>query len=100
MVATKSTSDAGRPPHQACPRCGREVHRSKAKRIDQQIRKWLTAQRLYRCHSCQWRGWMFPMDPAVNVSLPAKPDPDLAALDALSPDSATPAPPSSTKDLP
>ena len=68
---------------QECPACGYEVHRSKAKRIDQHIRKRFTTKRLYRCSRCGWCDWVFPMDRPVNVSVDEQSAPDLAALDQL-----------------
>jgi hypothetical protein len=46
---------------QSCPKCpaGRLV-RSHAHSIAERARKQLTAQRLFRCEACGWRGWLVP----------------------------------------
>ncbi|NOY05507.1 MAG: transposase [Chlorobi bacterium] len=47
-------------PHgRTCPACGSSsLFRSHSKNLTERVRKKLTSQRLYRCHSCEWRGWL------------------------------------------
>ena len=43
---------------QTCPKCNSpRVHRSRARTTLEHIRKFLTSERLHRCHACGWRGW-------------------------------------------
>jgi FlaA1/EpsC-like NDP-sugar epimerase len=87
-------------PHtQTCPQCSQPVHRSKAKRFDENLRKRFTGQRLFRCAECGWRGWLEPIAPTPLPIPGAIATVDLTALDSLSP--AKPATPRrfSPKDL-
>jgi hypothetical protein len=69
---------------QTCPSCASSsAHRSRSRTRTERVRRDLTAERLYRCHSCGWRGWLPPLDAGgsqgpVDVSA----DPDLVSLDA------------------
>jgi uncharacterized protein with PIN domain len=42
-----------------CPKCNAEaLHRSHAHSSLEEKRKKLSSKRPYRCHECQWRGWL------------------------------------------
>jgi len=84
---------------QNCPVCSAEVHRSKARRLDQHIRKRLTTRRLFRCSSCGWRGWMDPIERAGAPVPGAVQSLDLRALDSASAQPAEPRRSFSPKDL-
>ena len=45
-----------------CPSCGKtdRVHRSHSRGFLEQTVKTLTPYQLYRCHDCNWRGWLLP----------------------------------------
>ena len=44
-----------------CPRCGaHDVYRSRVRSLPQRVKKSLSHQRLFRCHACDWRGWLTP----------------------------------------
>jgi hypothetical protein len=43
---------------ESCPKCtSRKVHRSRPRTHWETWRKNVTAKRIFRCHSCGWRGW-------------------------------------------
>jgi FlaA1/EpsC-like NDP-sugar epimerase len=88
---------AQRPPHRVsnafsapldpvCPSCtsGRLL-RSRTRTIGERVRKEFTADRPYRCDSCEWRGWLQP--PRVGAQSPIEPlaIPDLSRLDHATP---------------
>jgi FlaA1/EpsC-like NDP-sugar epimerase len=66
----------------SCSKCqsGRLV-RSRSHSVADRLRKRLTAERLFRCDACGWRGWLPP--PTVGGAPPIAPPftPDLAPLD-------------------
>ncbi len=42
-----------------CPSCGEySLYRSHSRTMAEAIRKKLTSKRTYRCHKCNWRGWL------------------------------------------
>ncbi len=42
-----------------CPACGRStLFRSHSKNLAERVRKKMTSRRIYRCHNCNWRGWL------------------------------------------
>lgn len=42
-----------------CPVCGRSaLFRSHCRNLFERIRKNMTSRRAYRCHNCDWRGWL------------------------------------------
>ena len=42
-----------------CPRCGsKRFYRSRHRTAWELWRKKISERRLYRCHTCQWRGWL------------------------------------------
>ena len=65
-----------------CPSCisGRLL-RSRTRTIGERVRKEFTAQRPFRCDSCDWRGWLQP--PRVGAQSPIEPPaiPDLSGID-------------------
>ncbi len=62
---------------QECPACGStDIHRSHAKSPVEHVRKSISPKRPYRCHACNWRGWLLPMDHGTPVGFAA----DVAAL--------------------
>lgn len=59
FVSTHSKKEKRKHTGRECPRCGEEaVHRSHHRGLIERIRKFLTGKRVYRCHACEWRGWM------------------------------------------
>jgi FlaA1/EpsC-like NDP-sugar epimerase len=67
---------------QACPRCKTGfVHRSRVKNVFERVRKGFTAERLYRCEACEWRGWLTPVQIAPPVPVDTPSPPDLESLD-------------------
>jgi FlaA1/EpsC-like NDP-sugar epimerase/predicted RNA-binding Zn-ribbon protein involved in translation (DUF1610 family) len=78
---------------QPCPKCGSStLFRSKARNLPERVRRNFSEQRLYRCTSCGWRGWLRPLH--FNEGEAAEPAavPDLAALDVALKAMETPAP--------
>jgi len=68
---------------QQCPKCGAAtLFRSKARNLPERMRRKLSLQRLFRCMTCEWRGWLLPLH--VRGAEAAEPAaiPDFAALDA------------------
>lgn len=42
-----------------CPSCGEfALHRSHARTLYEGLRKKVTSKRIFRCHDCDWRGWV------------------------------------------
>lgn len=42
-----------------CPNCRSfAIYRSRPHGLVERVRKYFTALRPYRCHTCQWRGWL------------------------------------------
>lgn len=75
---------------QPCPTCGSlNFHRSKARTIKERLERILTTQRLHRCRSCGWRGWVELFDSFDPFALKESmlPRVDLASLDAAVPPS-------------
>jgi FlaA1/EpsC-like NDP-sugar epimerase/dTDP-4-amino-4,6-dideoxygalactose transaminase len=71
-------------PVQRCPTChGHDVHRSRARSVAERLKKEFTAERLYRCGGCGWRGWMVPLDAAAAASLGDTVPLDLSSLDKV-----------------
>lgn len=84
---------------QICPACKSHVHRSKARRFDQHLRKRLTSKRLFRCAQCGWRGWLQIIERAGSPAVGATPAVDLIALDQATPGPEPPRRSFSPKDL-
>jgi FlaA1/EpsC-like NDP-sugar epimerase len=68
---------------QPCPSCGAlTLYRSKARGLTEQMRRSVSLQRLFRCTTCSWRGWLLPMQVSSQESVEPPVIPDLTALDA------------------
>jgi len=80
---------------QPCPRChtGR-VCRSRARTARERLEKASTAQRLFRCDDCGWRGWLVPLPAEHHAPVDVLPPVDLTILDAVTTSHATPHRPS------
>jgi FlaA1/EpsC-like NDP-sugar epimerase len=74
---------AQRPADQACPSCKAEtLYRSKARSLPERVRRNLSDQRLHRCTSCGWRGWLLPLQFDNGSNSESVAMPDLVALDS------------------
>ncbi len=41
-----------------CLQCdSADIHRSRARSLQERLRRHFTAKQLFRCHRCGWRGW-------------------------------------------
>jgi FlaA1/EpsC-like NDP-sugar epimerase len=70
------------PTEQFCPECqSANVHRSKTRTIAERFRRDRSNERLYRCTSCGWRGWLTPLEFCAPLAAAALPD--LRALDDM-----------------
>jgi hypothetical protein len=78
--------------YQYCPSCiNARVHRSRARNLMERVRRGMTSERLFRCESCGWRGWLMPL-----VSIEGEPvtdfdAPNLSTLDKAVDSSPVPA---------
>ena len=65
-----------------CPKCatGRLV-RSRTRTLPDRIRKQFTAQRPFRCDTCEWRGWLPPPRVGHQPAIETPATPDLSGLD-------------------
>lgn len=75
-----------------CPACGSQrVYRSRTRSAFERIRRQVTMKRPYRCHNCDWRGWVAEaaqfVAPQKAAKTPAAP-PDLSAVDSAMEDAA------------
>ena len=77
-------AEAHRPGDHACPHCAGTMHRSHARSLLERVRKWFSHQRLFRCDSCGWRGWLVPLEFGDHQPMEARPAPDLSSLDSVS----------------
>jgi DNA-directed RNA polymerase subunit RPC12/RpoP len=66
----------------SCPKCpsGRLV-RSRSQSVADRLRKRFTAERLFRCEACGWRGWLLPQNASGAPPVEPLVTPDLAPLD-------------------
>ena len=68
---------------QSCPHCqSATLHRSRARTIAERLRRTSSVQRLFRCDTCDWRGWLIPLEFGDYESLEPVAVPDLVALDS------------------
>ena len=75
--------------YQYCPSCiSARVHRSHARNLMERVRRNMGPERLFRCESCGWRGWLMPLV-SIEGEVGEQHDPNLANLDEVV---ATPAP--------
>jgi hypothetical protein len=66
-----------------CPNChSPALYRSKARTLSERMRRNYSAKRLFRCHDCNWRGWLIPLDFGDPEATEPAVTPDLAALDS------------------
>lgn len=52
-----------------CPNCGNHLHRSHSRGLSAKLIKGFLRLKLYRCHECNWRGWLAAeknKPPAIN----------------------------------
>jgi FlaA1/EpsC-like NDP-sugar epimerase len=76
-------ADALKSAEQPCPECGSStLYRSRAKSLPERVRRKLSAQRLFRCKTCEWRGWLQPLHVSDAEAVEPAALPDLAAIDA------------------
>ena len=48
--------------YQYCPSCiSARVHRSHSRNVVERMRRNMSAERLFRCDACGWRGWLMPL---------------------------------------
>lgn len=67
---------------QPCPKCAAAtLFRSKARNLPERVRRSVSARRLFRCTTCQWRGWLIPLHVSDGDAVEPAAIPDLAALD-------------------
>jgi hypothetical protein len=67
---------------QTCPHCqSATLHRSRARTITERVRRTSSVQRLFRCDTCNWRGWLIPLEFGDHESPEPVAMPDLVALD-------------------
>lgn len=54
-----------------CPNCGKaeKVHRSHSRGLFEKVFKTVTLYKVYRCHDCNWRGWLIPGTTGSHASL-------------------------------
>jgi hypothetical protein len=72
----------GEPLYQYCPSCvTARVHRSRARNFVERMRRHRSAERLFRCDSCGWRGWLIPLVSIDSESLQSGTAPDLEHID-------------------
>jgi FlaA1/EpsC-like NDP-sugar epimerase len=67
-----------------CPVCDSpQVHRSHPRSQLEEWRKSHSQKRPYRCHACDWRGWLLPQEPsgAHSVAVEDLLSPDFRAID-------------------
>jgi predicted RNA-binding Zn-ribbon protein involved in translation (DUF1610 family) len=64
-----------------CPRCGSTAIRRSHARGVEQVRKKMTAKRLFRCEACEWRGWREPKEAPPSFFKAGELSLDLAVLD-------------------
>jgi FlaA1/EpsC-like NDP-sugar epimerase len=67
---------------QPCPACRSvTLYRSKTKNLPERIRRHFSTQRLFRCTTCNWRGWLVPLHISDAEAIEPAGIPDLTALD-------------------
>jgi FlaA1/EpsC-like NDP-sugar epimerase len=85
--------------HQYCPSCiTARVHRSRARNFLERMRRNRSAERLFRCTSCGWRGWLIPLVSIEGLSPVETPDFDTIDKAVVSP-APEPRRPFSPRDL-
>lgn len=52
-----------------CPSCGEyRMHQSRARNTTEKLMKRLLPYKVYRCHNCNWRGWIPKRKLKANVN--------------------------------
>jgi hypothetical protein len=85
----------------SCPKCpsGRLV-RSRSHSVADRLRKKFTDERLFRCESCAWRGWLPPPNEGGAPPIAPPFTPDLSPLDfAVAPQAMSHRPSFSPRDF-
>jgi hypothetical protein len=68
--------------YQYCPSCiSARVHRSHARNLVERMRRNMSPERLFRCDSCGWRGWLMPLVSIESELADEAPAPNLADVD-------------------
>jgi FlaA1/EpsC-like NDP-sugar epimerase len=68
--------------YQYCPSCiSARVHRSHARNLLERMRRGISPERLFRCESCGWRGWLMPLVSVESDLAEEGPGPNLADVD-------------------
>jgi FlaA1/EpsC-like NDP-sugar epimerase len=68
--------------YQYCPSCiSARVHRSHARTLVERMRRNMSPERLFRCDSCGWRGWLMPLVSIESELADEAPAPNLADVD-------------------
>jgi hypothetical protein len=81
---TEIAASGGEPLHQYCPNCvTARVHRSRARNFVERMRRNRSAERLFRCDGCGWRGWLIPLVSIESESLQTAPPPDFENIDSV-----------------
>jgi FlaA1/EpsC-like NDP-sugar epimerase len=82
-MTTPSTPAREGPVEQPCPACqSSALHRSRARTLAERLRRSYSDKRLFRCTSCDWRGWLVPLDFGAPGAAEPVLLPDLVALDS------------------
>jgi len=55
MASRRQSTVVGTP----CSQCGHPIHRSHARGFVEKLIRVATGYRVYRCHRCGWRGWIY-----------------------------------------
>jgi FlaA1/EpsC-like NDP-sugar epimerase len=70
--------------HQYCPSCvSARVYRSRSRNVLERLRRGMTAERLFRCDACGWRGWLMPLVSIEGDPVEPVPAPDLDSIDRM-----------------
>jgi FlaA1/EpsC-like NDP-sugar epimerase len=81
-AATPYPSSASVAFEQECPKCvaGR-LRRSRTRSVRDRVRRHFTAERPFRCDTCDWRGWVLPRNPGGPAPVDNPGSSNLVALD-------------------
>jgi FlaA1/EpsC-like NDP-sugar epimerase len=65
-----------------CPVCAAaDIHRSRTRTMVERVQRSLREERLFRCHACNWRGWLVPVEHMEADETAELAGPDLVSLD-------------------
>jgi FlaA1/EpsC-like NDP-sugar epimerase len=77
-----ATPDVASPVEQPCPKCrSLTLHRSRARGVPERVRRHFSTLRPFRCGSCDWRGWLLPLQFGSAEATDPLPPLNLTALD-------------------